>query len=784
MQKVKEAEQRQELLYTCLRNFFCNVQALKRRRQLAIKCVEKSLMHHTLYQWITYTQNRSVMRRNLLNFMNKIQRQKKKKYLSLWRTRLQVQLDKIQARKTWSNSCVRKASDQWMKVCHRRRLENLLEASEPLRELQQQKVMFERWLAALNQKREEKKEAHDAQSLLQYSCLQRNFQKWRLSTQYMLIIKPLLQRTHRQIVTRVFDSWLDFVKHKATCRRNQKTFQRMLMRRSFGLWRRQYLVHQLEIEVVQKTLQCKVKQCLLGWHFVIQRKHIAKKFHNKQLVHQAFIHWSARAVRELRKKSDAKEKEVEKRSILGSYFNQWLIAFDQQKAHNMENVLLIQQVQMKNRLQLALITWRRHFRATILARENHRILDSCMMRQVLLQWRNASKESMLEAVHVFASRLGLQCEKQISGNASGTSSSGFHSNKGFHTWADSVPEQFDQLGDFESEGDVEMFLSQGCSPQSSAMGTPIRRLFSPALSRMSPRYPLDFEHLEKNHPALLSNTLLDAKFAMEQAVRTDRLRNVVTRVITKLKFWPLSVVFDQWKEFTHRQSELQAHHRQLSTLHQHTVQKLFFTNWRIQQTLMIRAKLHRNKVLQKRLIRILLAYRKSRQEKQRLSHQAERHYAHKVYNQILPLWRAKNESRQYKKRIVHLWSNTTSQEQLLAPLEHRIRSRLTVKTVRLCFTVWIQQYQQRARLKLVVHRILVQRCFDGWKTWAIGRRERRLKSVEFTEKRLQSQLMIAVEGKDKHICVRVLNVQFCSSSSNSIQAVQDYLCVSLFLGAT
>lgn len=58
-----------------------------------------------------------------------------------------------------------------------------------------------------------------------------------------------------------------------------------------------------------------------------------------------------------------------------------------------------------------------------------------MMRQVLLQWRNASKESMLEAVHVFASRLGLQCEKQISGNASGTSSSGFHSNKGFHTWA-------------------------------------------------------------------------------------------------------------------------------------------------------------------------------------------------------------------------------------------------------------------------------------------------------------------------------------------------------------
>lgn len=57
-----------------------------------------------------------------------------------------------------------------------------------------------------------------------------------------------------------------------------------------------------------------------------------------------------------------------------------------------------------------------------------------------------------------------------------------------------------------------------------------RRLFSPALSRMSPRYPLDFEHLEKNHPALLSNTLLDAKFAMEQAVRTDRLRVRLTNI--------------------------------------------------------------------------------------------------------------------------------------------------------------------------------------------------------------------------------------------------------------
>ncbi|KAL5013892.1 hypothetical protein ScPMuIL_008162 [Solemya velum] len=47
-----------------------------------------------------------------------------------------------------------------------------------------------------------------------------------------------------------------------------------------------------------------------------------------------------------------------------------------------------------------------------------------------------------------------------------------------------------------------------------------------------------------------------------------------------------------------------------------------------------------------------------------------------------------------------------------------------------------------------------------------------------------AKLMIAVEGKDKYICVGGLNVQFCSSSSDSIQAVQDYLCVSLFLGAT
>lgn len=63
-------------------------------------------------------------------------------------------------------------------------------------------MIFKQWLAALNQKREEKQEAYEARSLLQHSCLQRNFQKWRLATQYMLIIKPQLQRTNRQIVTR------------------------------------------------------------------------------------------------------------------------------------------------------------------------------------------------------------------------------------------------------------------------------------------------------------------------------------------------------------------------------------------------------------------------------------------------------------------------------------------------------------------------------------------------------------------------------------------------------
>ena len=42
--------------------------------------------------------------------------------------------------------------------------------------------------------------------------------------------------------------------------------------------------------------------CLQGWRFVIQRKHLAKQFHDKQLVRNSFNFWSTQTLRQLQQK--------------------------------------------------------------------------------------------------------------------------------------------------------------------------------------------------------------------------------------------------------------------------------------------------------------------------------------------------------------------------------------------------------------------------------------------------------------------------------------------------
>lgn len=51
-------------------------------------------------------------------------------------------------------------------------------------------------------------------------------------------------------------------------------------------------------------------------------------------------------------------------------------------------------------------------------------------------------------------------------------------------------------------------------------------------------------------------------------------------VIKRLRFWPVSNVFDQWKEFTARQRELKVATKQVQDLHVQLQQKMVFRIWK------------------------------------------------------------------------------------------------------------------------------------------------------------------------------------------------------------
>ena len=66
--------------------------------------------------------------------------------------------------------------------------------------------------------------------------------------------------------------------------------------------RRHYLAHQVGKDFNKKCLLNQAKRCLQGWRFVIQRKHLAEQFHDKQLVRNSFNFWNTITLRRLQQK--------------------------------------------------------------------------------------------------------------------------------------------------------------------------------------------------------------------------------------------------------------------------------------------------------------------------------------------------------------------------------------------------------------------------------------------------------------------------------------------------
>ncbi|XP_071111904.1 uncharacterized protein [Haliotis cracherodii] len=716
-----------------------NVVQQRRRRAAAVYSLENALMRQMLGDWHRYTGLRGDMRQRMKTHICYQNAAKMAECFQAWRREFEKRVDEQTAKRFWSNRCARKASVTWQLVCRKRRLRNTLEETEPLRQLTLMQVMFLRWVEAKKKVDREKQEAAEMRTMLQRCQLRRRFNTWKATTQLALTIKPMVQSRHHKLVTQCFQAWQQLAVHKRQCRHSQDDFLKTCLQKALNRWRRQYKVHEIERQIKHRMKTGVALVCLEEWNFVIRRKHAAQQFHNAYLQRDMFAHWRDRTNRKLQQEAEAREEKERRENLKSYYFHLWWSNVQEQTVDTEDAIMMLHQRQAHNRIRRTFHWWRRHQQHTRSSRAYFQMLCERTLRTVLLEWHLSTDSSLTDAVHQFREDIGLppldpdlfQDNETVLGNLSEgsvASSSGFHSNKELSLWPD-----FDNNIDRGSE-----------SPRStSSVGLSFRRLMSRAGSQdrvwgeddrslYGSSQDRAWRSGEDNR-SLYSGSLTVSE---ERSLKRERLKVLVTTAVTRLRMWPVSSVFDQWLEFTARQRELMSLSSRLQQLHDHTTLAVFLHDWRTQLSAMVKANTHFNKILMRKSVRALAEYRQRRADKKTLSNLAGRYNQLIVYKQYFPLWLAKTQDRQHQHNILHLWANTTPEEQQLLPLERSLTQQFSRRTLRLCYAIWSLKFQFASKIKHAYHSGLLRRVLAGWHEWSKQRQERRDKCETFRQTRV------------------------------------------------
>ncbi|WAR15777.1 hypothetical protein MAR_005882 [Mya arenaria] len=623
---------RHRVMAHTFQHWFEFVLVMKKRRAAAVECIHSVLQRHVFDLWRWYTGYQKRLRKRLLLHVRKTSLDTERRYLNIWRSKFRVRCDEKKAQQLWSNACARKAADIWRDLCHRRNLARLLIDSEPDRQLQTLAVYFGKWRVRYGLIEDEKREALEVRARLDLSQLRIRFDTWRGLTRQLVLIKPMVLRYRQRLVTDCFTGWRQYVVHKAECLKSQEQVTTVLLRNKFTAWRRQYEAHQVEKRVRQTCEQRQMSRCLHAWHHVIRRKHQVKHFHDTNLVRRKFTYWSTLARRQVREKQMQKMERETVMSLLREYFSRWREFVYKQQGRELEVTS--------------------HLEGTV--RENEKLRVRRLAKHALQAWHQHSKDSLQEAVERFAAAIGLLKEESSQG----------------------------EMIDAEGKGGKNWFVFNFKAGN--------KRLCSPSLSKLSLAQSLEFEA-----GSIISSSFLDARFEMEQAVKTESRREIVVTVVHRLRHWPVAIMFDQWREFTSRQREF----KHLTTQMTSVQEKLA------------------DQVLQHKALLSLILYRNSRKQKKSRNQIAKAHFAIKVFSKVFPLWQTKAQEKQQSERIVHLWTNITDEERQLIPRERSFRYKQNRKTLQECFGQWSRQYRKVFKTWCTRYRQqteIEQRYHDTW----------------------------------------------------------------------
>ncbi|KAK7094246.1 hypothetical protein V1264_007892 [Littorina saxatilis] len=720
----KNSERRKEIeasitssrLRKCLLTWRRNVVDRRRKQRQAVFLLESCLMRSTLLSWRCYAAYKTGFRGSLQQHVKVIQSTTLSRCFQLWREKLDRCLDDRRKRELWSLSCVRKMTATWRHKCHIRRLQVILEETEPVRQLGLLRRMLGKWLEAKGRAEEETAEVQASCHILQRCHLQRRFQEWRLATNRALVIRPLVLRRQRLLLTWCFDAWCVHVKSKLETHKRAKMFQQNQLSRAFARWRRQYHCQQVSRLAQQNFMQRLALCLLLQWREILHRKHQARLYHSANLLRQTFQYWQSRTTLQLREKAQEQAEQELSEKLKREYFHQWWSGVQAQIVENNDAVSRLHQRLNHNHIRSTFYSWRRSLHAHVVSRAYKRTSTQRLLHSVLLEWHEASSQSLCSAVHHFAQRLGLQQQQQQQQEWDGFSAEG----------SIGALSQSLELGDLLELGGGDQFGSP-CS----SSATSVKRLFASDHSATSERFygnDLDFDRA-----SLLNSGLQETM--EERRNKNLRMQEVAMTFVTRLSHWPISLAFSQWQEYTLRQRQLRQFAHQVQENHRAVAVAMTFRMWRKQFHNNQKATNLMNWRLQHRSLTMLLEYSRHRKVKAALAKRARGHLIKHVLGKIFPWWLAKAQEQKHQRTILHLWSTATPEEAELLPLEASLSRQIRQRSLRACWEVWRVRFLFLIKLKKVYHAQLFGRVLSVWQDWASLRQAEERKSNNLLESR-------------------------------------------------
>ncbi|XP_059143565.1 uncharacterized protein LOC131930925 [Physella acuta] len=659
-QKMELMIQRKQM-HRALLTWRQNVVQIKRRHRAAILLLESCHLKQTWKTWLTFTIARKIIKKKILDHILIYKRKKMVSCFSLWRDSFLKKQEEENAKRVWSEACVRKLAFRWRHICHKRKLSKIYKDTQPLREHRKCQIIFHQWLCSLERLQKENEEAKAKEKMLQLSLLQRKFRLWQTETQRVLRIKPMVLQRQQQFCLLAFLSWRKLVQQKTLCKQRKQVQQLSVLRSSFLRWKRQLYIHQVENKIKQRISQGLLLVLIDGWKYFIFRKKKGQNFRDKMLVKRMFYFWKEKA-NSLSNQRIMDEEERENNMELQRWcFSQWLENVRTQVHMNELHVSQIFQGHNDKHLNKAFCTWRRQMQSTLIARAYHKSLQQRVLVTLFSAWREVTSQSMTDAVHIFSEKIGLQ----------------------------------DAVG--QHQGNSEEHINIGNDLTS----------------------PINSTHLadsETDRYALLSGGL---QASMQHRVsKCHRLKSHVTQVITRLRHWPLCVAFDQWREFTEREVQLKSAAASVRSRHSSIQVLLAFREWKQSYLYNTRAQSFRDAIIKRSVLEILYRHREDKKYKKNLSKTAMNHCMKITFNKYFPLWLEKAQDLRQKKHILLLWSTRTAEEMELLPLETHLTKQLRQRSLNLYFSIWALKYRAATKIRQVYHQSLLKWVFTAWTDWA------------------------------------------------------------------